>query len=107
MMFRILRPFKYWMPMLLALSFGSALLWAKGRDPFKRVEFSLQTASGGKVRGMAVLPKPVAKHSVVIYLHGAGGSLLGTGRELRQVAELGLVAVGLEYNQTNQGVFDE
>jgi predicted esterase len=34
---------------------------------------------------------------VVVYLHGAGGSLLGDGNELRQLAEMGLAAVGMEY----------
>jgi len=95
------------LPLLLLMGFIAAMMWAKARDPFRRVEFSLRTASGGKVRGIAVLQKPVGKHPVVIYLHGAGGSLLGTGNELRQVAELGLAAVGLEYCQTNQDVFDE
>ena len=91
----------------LLLLLGGALFWGKARDPISRVEFSLKTASGGRVNGIAILPKPVGRHPVVIYLHGSGGSLLGTGNELRQVAELGLVAVGLDYNQTNQGLFDE
>ena len=85
----------------------SALFWAKARDPFTRMEFFLKTATGGKVRGIAILPKPVGRHPVVIYLQGSGGSLLGSGNELRQVAELGLAAVGLDYNQTNYGVFEE
>ena len=84
-----------------------SMLWAKARDPFSRVEFSLKTANGGKVKGMAVLPKPLGRHPVVIYLQGSGGSLLGSGTELRQVAQLGLVAVGLDYCQTNEGLFDE
>ncbi|MCL4789932.1 MAG: dienelactone hydrolase family protein [Verrucomicrobia bacterium] len=93
--------------MVLLIGFMAVVLWAKKRDPFERVEFTLRTASGGKVKGLAILPKPVAEHPVVIYLHGAGGSLLDTGTGLRQVAELGLAAVGLEYCQTNQAVFDE
>jgi dienelactone hydrolase len=89
------------------LVFILALVWAKRRDPFERIEFSLKTAQGGKVKGIALLPKPVAQHPVAIYLHGSGGSMLGSGAELRQFAELGLAAVGLEYNQTNQTSFDE
>ncbi|MCC6822753.1 MAG: prolyl oligopeptidase family serine peptidase [Verrucomicrobia subdivision 3 bacterium] len=95
------------MPLLLLVGFVAAMMWAKASDPFRLVEFSLKAASGKKVKGIAVLPKPVGKHPVVIYLHGAGGNLLGTGSELRQVAELGIAAVGLEYNQTNQSLFDE
>jgi dienelactone hydrolase len=86
---------------------AGALFWAKARDPISRVEFTLKMASGGQVKGIAILPKPVGRYPVVIYLQGSGGSLLGTGNELRQVAELGLVAVGLDYCQTNQGCFDE
>jgi len=40
------------------------------------------------------------------YLHGAGGSVLGSGNELRQMAEMGLAAVGMEYCQTNEAVFE-
>ena len=101
------RLFRFCVPLLLLVGFIAAMMWAKARDPFTRVEFSLKTASGGTVNGIAVLPKPVGKHPVVIYLQGAGGSLLGSGNELRQVAELGLAAVGLEYCQTNQSLFDE
>jgi predicted esterase len=43
---------------------------------------------------MAARPLPV-----VIYLHGSGGSLPGDGNELRQLAEMGLAAVGMEYEQ--------
>ena len=43
---------------------------------------------------------------MVIYLHGSGGSLIGTGNELRQMAEMGLAAVGMEYCKTNEAVFE-
>jgi dienelactone hydrolase len=89
------------------VAFVFALMWAKERDQFVRVEFSLKTASGGKAKGIAVLPKPVAKHPVVIYIYGSGGSLLASGKELRQIAELGLAAVAIDYDQTNESVFDE
>jgi dienelactone hydrolase len=90
-----------------AAAFIGALFWTKNHDPFTRIGFSLKTVSGGKVRGIALLPKPAARCPVVIYLYGAGGSLMGVGKELRQVAELDLAVVGLEYCQTNQDVFDE
>jgi predicted esterase len=112
-LFRVIRVYRGFTPLsLFLLSVFSFLLflsvfWAKARDPFQRVEFTLRTASGAKAKGVAVLPKPVGRLPVVIYLHGSGGSVLGTGNELRQVAELGLAAVGLDYNQTNQGSFDE
>lgn len=101
------QPIRVYIPLLLLAVFIAAMMWAKASDPFRRVEFSLKTASGGNVKGIAVLPKPIGKHPVVIYLQGAGGSLLGSGNELRQVAELGIAAVGLDYNQTNQSLFDE
>jgi predicted esterase len=63
--------------------------------------------SGKSVNGIAVLPKPVEKCPVVIYLHASGGSLVTDGNDLRQFAEMGLAAVGLEYDQSNQLGFDE
>lgn len=92
---------------VLLLGFVLAILWAEKRDPFERLEFTLKTASGGNVKGLAILPRPVARHPVVVSLHGAGGSVLGSGKELRQFAELGLAGVGFDYCQTNQEVFDE
>lgn len=91
---------------LLLAGLVAAMVWAKGRDPFERIEFSVGEGNR-QVEGIAVLAKPVAKHPIVVYLHGSGGSLLGSGRALRQLAELGLVAVGIEYNQSNQAVFEE
>ena len=84
----------------------AAMLWAKARDPFERIDFTVGKGPG-RVQGITVLPKPVARHPTVIYLYGSGGNLVGSGRELRQLAELGLAAVGIEYNQTNQAAFDE
>jgi dienelactone hydrolase len=50
-----------------------------------------------------VLPKTVAGPlPVVVYLHGSGGSLLGDGNELRQIAEMGLAAVGMEYEEKTE-----
>jgi dienelactone hydrolase len=42
----------------------------------------------------------------VVYLYGAGGNLVGSGNDLRQIAEMGVAAVGMEYCQTNEAVFD-
>lgn len=98
---------RYSLPVFLALAFITAMLWAKARDPFKRVNFSLKTASGQTAKGIAVMPKPVAKHPTVIFLYGSGEDLSRSGNELRQLAELGLNAVGIEYDKTNQSSFDE
>ncbi|HKI68709.1 MAG TPA: prolyl oligopeptidase family serine peptidase, partial [Verrucomicrobiae bacterium] len=92
--------------LLVAAAFLTALFWAKARDPFRRINFSLRTKAG-KTEGIAVLPKKKAAYAVVIYLHGSGGSMLHSGDELRQIAELNLAAVDFEYNQTNQAAFDE
>ena len=69
------------------LLLAGALLWARSQDPFWRVEFAVRTADGN-MAGMVVLPKPARACPVIVYAHGAGGSLLADGRELRQWAEL-------------------
>src|SRR5208282_5176098 len=103
---------------LVALLFLGAVFWAKGRDPFRRVWFTVKGPGGGKTECIAVLPKKSLESKVqslksgrgrwpvVVYLHGAGGSLLGDGNELRQMAEMGVAAVGIEYCQTNEAVFE-
>lgn len=92
---------------LALLLFGGALLWAKARDPFDRSWFTVKTPRHGRAKCVAVLPKTAAKPlPVVVYLHGSGGSLLGSGNELRQMAEMGLAVVALEYNQTNEAAFE-
>ena len=85
------------------LLFGGSLLWAKTRDPFERMWFTVKTPYHGRAKCVAVLPKTAARPlPVVIYLHDSGGSMLGSGNELRQMAELGLATVGIEYSQTNE-----
>lgn len=84
-----------------ALILGGALIWAHGRDPFMRVWFDVEVAGQPKVGCLAVLPKPVQPRPVVLYLHGAGGSLRSDGPDLRPMAELGLAVVSVEYDQTN------
>jgi dienelactone hydrolase len=92
------------------LLFLGAMFWAQGRDPYRRIWFKVKAARGDEPRCVAVLPKAIpsvldpefrGKFAVVLYLHGAGGMLLRSGNELRQIAELGLAAVGMEYCQTN------
>lgn len=92
-------------PVLAALLFFGAMFWAKGRDPFQRIWFDVRPGGYPKTECVAVLPKTAPRPlPVVIYLHGSGGSLLGSGNELRQMAEMGLAAVGMEYDQTNAAV---
>lgn len=95
------------MPVLAVVCLVLATVWAKRGDPYRRIEFNLSTAHYGKVKAIAVLPKPDARFPVVIYLHGWTGSLMNDGKTLRQFAELGLAAVGIEYDQTNAAAFDE
>lgn len=44
---------------------------------------------------------------VVIYLHGPEGSLMTSGRPLRQFAELGMATLCMEYDKTNAEAFDQ
>lgn len=81
------------------------MFWAKAQDPFSRRWFSLKTTDRGSVKCVAVLPKPIRPCSVIIYAHGSGGSLMNDGNNLRQMAELGLAVVSLEYDQTNGPAF--
>ncbi len=92
---------------ILVLLFLGALFWAKGQDPFSRKWFTLKTADHGSVKCVSVLPKPLRQYPVIIYAHGSGGTLMNDGNDLRQMAELGLAVVSLEYNQTNETAFDE
>jgi predicted esterase len=89
----------------LVLLFLGALFWAKEQDPFSRKWFMLKTADRGSLKCVAVLSKPLGQFPVVIYAHGSGGTLMNDGNDLRQIAELGLAVVSLEYDQTNGTVF--
>jgi predicted esterase len=88
------------------VGFLCALFWAKAKDPFERIRFSLRSAGGEKTAGMVFLRKPVSKHATVLYLYDSRENLQRSGLPLRQLAELGLAAVCIEYNQTNQAAFD-
>jgi dienelactone hydrolase len=92
-------------PGLVVLLFFGALFWAKEQDPVSRKWFTLETAHRASVKCVAVLPKPFRQYPVIIYAHGSGGTLMNDGNDLRQMAELGLVTVSLEYNQTNEAAF--
>jgi dienelactone hydrolase len=89
----------------LVLLFLGALFWAKEQDPFSRKWFMLKSADRGSLKCVAVLSKPLGQFPVVIYAHGSGGTLMNDGNDLRQIAELGLAVVSLEYDQTNGTVF--
>jgi dienelactone hydrolase len=101
-----LRPFASFIPLLAMMLFFGALLWAKEQDPFTRKWFTVTTTDQGSCKCVAVLPKPMRRYPVVIYIHGARGSLMGDGSGLREMAELGLAVVGLDYDQTRAAIFD-
>ena len=95
----------------MVLLFFGALFWAREQDPFSRKWFSLKTAKlvdGHTVtfKCVAVLPKPRRPCPVIIYAHGSGGDLMEDGTDLRQMAELGLATVSLEYDQTSEVAFN-
>ncbi len=92
-------------PVLAILLFLGALFWARQQDPFFRKWFTLKTADHVPFKCVAVLPKPLRPRPVIIYAHGAGGTLMNDGNDVRQMAELGLSVVSLEYNQTNPATF--
>src|ERR1035437_4499920 len=100
-----LRPCTGFIPVLVFLLFLGALFCAKQQDPFSRKWFTLKTADRSSFKCVAVLPKPMRQYPVIIYTHGSGGSLMNDGNDLRQMAGLGLAAVSLEYNQTNEAAF--
>jgi acetyl esterase/lipase len=95
----------------LALAFFGSLVWAHSRDPFRRMEFAVKTAAGTTVHGITVYPRGelgrrgIAALPIVIYAHGSGGAWLTDGNDLRQFAELGMAAVGFDYDQTGTGAF--
>ncbi len=89
-----------------ALVFFGSLAWAHSRDPFRRTEFEAKTISGAKVNGITVVPVGFRKRPVVVYVHGSGETWMTDGNSLRQIAELGMAAVGFDYDQTNSGAFD-
>jgi predicted esterase len=100
-----LQSLKFVSGFFLALLFFGALFWAKEQDPFIRKWFTLKAADGSSFKCIAILPKPMRYYPTVIYAHGRTGNLISDGSNLRQMAELGLAVVSLEYDQTNEGSF--
>jgi dienelactone hydrolase len=111
----------FW-PFFALLFFGS-LVWAHSRDPLRRTEFTVRTPAGTKVHGITVLPREVTSSAssprpsppkearantlpVVVYAHGSGRTCLTDGNNLRQFTELGMAAVGFDYDQTNSSAFE-
>jgi dienelactone hydrolase len=93
-------------PLFVLLLFLGAMFWAKREDPFSRRWFTLKTTETGSFHGVAVLPKPLRRVPVVVYAHGSGGSLMTDGNDLRQMAEMGLATVSLDYDETNAATFN-
>jgi dienelactone hydrolase len=98
---------RFGVPVLGLLALLGGMFWAKSRDPFERIWFRVRTPDFGSVEGVTVLPKSFRACPVAIYLHGSGGTLLADGTELRRFAELGVAAVSIEYNKTNQEALNE
>jgi pimeloyl-ACP methyl ester carboxylesterase len=90
----------------LVLLFLGAFFWARQQDPFSRKWFTLKTADHSPFKCVAVPPKPVRQYPAIIFAHGSGEDLLKDGTMLRQMAEMGLVAVSWEYDKTNQVKFE-
>lgn len=92
--------------LFLALALIGSVVWAKSRDPFERIWFTIETPQGTKLKGVAVLPKPVRRRPMILYFYGSGGNLINSGTTLRQLAELGMTAVAIEYDRTDHSAFD-
>ncbi len=83
------------------------LLWAHWCDPFARDWFRLRTADGARFDCVLVTSKAGFRPGApaVIYCHGSGGTLAGSGNDIRQLAEAGCAVLAIEYNQTNFSQF--
>lgn len=90
---------RFWAFCLLA--FLGSLLWAHSRDPFRRNEFVVQTASGAKIRCMGVFPAGTTHSPLAIFIPGSSRTLHNDGYILRQFAELGMAAVEPEYDEAH------
>jgi len=96
---------KFGVCVFFALFIGGVLFGFRSQNPFIRKWFTLSTANFGPVQCVAVLPKPVQARPVVIYAHGSDGNLNKDGYSLRQMAELGLNVVSLNYNEISYASF--
>src|SRR5437660_11223330 len=98
---------KCWFSALIVMGFVCALLWAKAEDPFVRKLLSIRVGGHEDVKGVGYFTKPVSRRPAAIYVPDAGtGRGDWTALRLRQLAELGVAAVGIECDATNQGTFD-
>ncbi len=93
--------------LLFLLASVSAFFWANAGDPFIRIAFAIKSANGHRVTGRVVMPKTKAPCATVIYLQADGETVTGSGKQLRQFAEMGLAGVVIEYERANQAVFDD
>ncbi len=89
--------------LIVALCLVLALVWAHWRDPFARDWFRLRTADGARFDCVLVKAKASFRPGApaVIYCHGSGGTLAGSGQDIRQLAETGCAVLAIEFNQTN------
>jgi acetyl esterase/lipase len=78
-----------------------ALGWARARDPWVRIWFTVRPGDAAATQAVAVLSKPKQPRPAAVYLHGSGGALLTDGNDVRQMAEPGLAVVALDYCKTN------
>jgi hypothetical protein len=97
----------FW-PALLLLSLGS-LLCVHSRAPFRRIHFVVPCGIA-QVRGTAVIPRGLRTPEgytlpVVIYVHGAKGSIITDGHVLRRLSEVGLAAISFDYDEINTETF--
>lgn len=86
---------------VLLLVCAGALLWARARDPLTREWFQLRAEDGRRFECVLVRAKaPDAPGApVLIYCHGAGGSLTAGGNDIRQLVRTGCQVLALEYDQ--------
>ncbi|MGA9780202.1 MAG: dienelactone hydrolase family protein [Verrucomicrobiia bacterium] len=104
--FTLFQTAKFASGITLVLLFLGSLFWAKEQDPFSRQWFTLKTTNHNSFKCVAVLPKPMRKYPVIVYVHGWNGNLMNDGNDLRQMAELGLAVVSIEYDQINEAAFE-
>jgi hypothetical protein len=99
--------FSLWVLLLIALVAGCAMVWAKQQDPFHRVRFRADAPGAKAGEGIIISPKIQSRYPLAVYLYGAGGGLLQSGRQLRLIAKSGFNAASFSYSpEGNQLAFD-
>jgi hypothetical protein len=94
-------------PVLIFLFSAGVFFWAKGEDAYRRIWLTLPTTSFGTVRAVCVLPRPVQRRPVVIYISDRGDNLGASGNALRQFADMGFASATFEYDPSNSKIFAE